>query len=129
MFRATAEGPLVAGKVQHPHPIPGPAGFSRCGEAIDLYFCCESAQGGHRLLGTEGVSVRLFNGGYPLAEVSLELVGRGPAGQQVLQVERMVPELPRGTELRVEIPSYEMSDEVAEVLVTLREAEFALERS
>jgi hypothetical protein len=122
MFRATAEGPLVAGKVQHPHPIPGPAGFSRCGEAIDLYFCCESAQGAPAA-GNGGGKRPAVQRRLPIGR-SIPGAGRSRSGGTAGAASRTDgPELPRGTELRVEIPSYEMSDEVAEVLVTLREAE------
>ncbi len=120
-------GPLAPGRIRHPEPLPAPEGFAPCADAVDLYFRCESAWGGARLLGTEGVSVILFNGGYPLGDVVLNVRGEDPTGRELFATEHPVGELPRGKEVTLEIPSYELPDPVHAVSIALVSAEFTLD--
>ncbi len=125
MLESADGGPLVPGRIRHPDPLPVPEGFAPCADAVDLYFRCESAWGGARLLGTEGVSVILFNGGYPLSDVVLNVRGEDQNGRELFATEHPTGELPRGKDMMLEIPSYELPDPVHAVRLALVSAEFA----
>lgn len=127
MLESLDGGPLVAGRMRHPEPLPAPEGFEPCADAVDVYFRCESAWGGARLLGTEGVSATLFNGGYPLEDVVLMVRGTDDCDREVFVVEHTVNQLPRGRELAIEIPSYEFPGPVHAVRLSLVAAEFTLD--
>lgn len=120
-------GALAAGRIRHPRPLPAPEQFEPCAEAVDLFFRWEAAWGGRVLLGTEGIGVVLFNGGHPLQQVVLKVRGRDEQGGGLFAVEQTVPELPRGEQVRIEIPSYELPAPVRAVSVALLSAEFGPE--
>jgi hypothetical protein len=79
------------------------------------------------LIGTEGVNVVLFNAGYPLSEVALQVRGEGKDGRELFTIDRAVAELPRARDVSVEIPSYELPSSLGAVKVTLLSAEFGEE--
>lgn len=112
-----------AGSLPHPGALPVPAGYSRCVDAPDLHHRWESASGG-ACIGAEPLAVYLFNAGYALADVRVELVGRDEAGQVVFRIEQEADELPQGKPQRLEVPSYEVSRKVAALAVRLLSAEF-----
>jgi len=116
--------PGMTGRVRHSHPVGPPEGFRRCERAEDLYYRTESAWGGDRLLGTEGLSLVLWNAGYAMTEVSLEVEGLSTSGDSVFQVKHAVAALPRGQETTVEIPSYEITRPVESLRVTLESAAY-----
>lgn len=118
--------PATAGCVPHATPLPAPADWSRVQGARDLAFRWESAWGG-RPAGIEGVAAIVHNGGYPLRCVVLRLIGHGGDGQERLRLERIVPELPRGRETRIEVPSFELTAPLAELKIELVSADFAPE--
>ena len=118
---------MVAGRIRHPEPLPTPEKFEPCDDAADLSFRCESAWGGQRLLGTEGVSVVLFNGGYPLMDVALKVSGEDKTGREVCLVDYALKDLPRGRELTIEVPSYEFPEPVHTLRLSLVSAEFRLD--
>jgi hypothetical protein len=127
LLESSAGVPLRPGRLSHPNPLPAPDGFQPCAEAENLHFRWESAWGGSMLAGTESISVVLFNGGYPLEAVELQVSGCDGSGRQVLVVEYPVEELPRGREVKVEVPSYELPAPVKELALSLVSAEFANE--
>ena len=112
------------GQIRHPNPLPAGNGFKPCRDAADLYFQWESAWGGSVLLGTEALAVLLFNAGYPLREVEIEMRGEQPEGTQVFSVRRELDALPRGETIRAEIPSYELSGPAETLTVSLVSAEY-----
>ena len=79
------------------------------------------------MLGTEGVSATLFNGGYPLEDVVLMVRGTDDCDREVFVVEHTVDQLPRGRELAIEIPSYEFPGPVHAIRLSLVSAEFTLD--
>lgn len=117
--------PATVGRVRHPRPAAPPAGYQRCEGAEDIYFRTESAWGGERLLGTEGLALVLWNAGYALADVSFEIEGINPSGDTVFRVQHALGTLPRGTETTVEIPSYEIARPAESLRVTLESAAYA----
>jgi len=118
----------AAGRVRHPRPIAPPAGAQPANAAADLHFTWEAAWGGRPILGTEGLAIALHNGGYPLRDVILRLIGRDAKGAEIVRIDQTVEELPRGIATRIEIPSYELPDRsVAAIAVTLVSAEFGPE--
>lgn len=127
MLQSVDGGALVAGRIRHPEPLPTPEKFEPCDDAADLSFRCESAWGGQRLLGTEGVSVVLFNGGYPLMDVALKVSGEDKTGREVCLVDYALKDLPRGRELTIEVPSYEFPEPVHTLRLSLVSAEFRLD--
>lgn len=125
LFLEAAPGQaLVAGRVCHPCPLAPPDGFEPVQEAADLFFRCESAWGGERLIGTESIGVILFNGGYPLAEVALKVCGQDEAGAELFAENHEVDALPRGKEVKIEVPSYELPAPTRRLAVCLISAEF-----
>ena len=127
LLESAAGETLRPGRISHPNPLPAPDGFEPCREAESLYFRWESAWGGAMLAGTESICLVLFNGGYPLKSVGLQVAGRDGSGREVLALEHPVEELPRGRQVQVEIPSYELPAPVRELNVSLVSAEFAAE--
>jgi hypothetical protein len=119
------DGTCRAGRIRHPQPLTPAGDYRLCVAAAYLYYRSESALGGEALLGTEGVSVFMFNGGYPLRDVVLELHGEGKDGKALLAMEQTLAELPRGEEVSFEIPSYELAAPLARLVITLASAEFA----
>ena len=120
-------GPLRVGLLKHPSPLAAPEDFEPCGDAEHLYFRWESAWGGSMLSGTESIAVVLFNGGYPLESVALKVIGRDNADQEVFGAEHKVQSLPRGREVKLEVPSYELPAPVRELSVSLITGEFGEE--
>lgn len=122
------DGYLDAGRVPHPHPVPPPPNWRAVRQAADLHFRWESAWGGEPILGTEGLAVMLLNGGYPLRNAEIEVVGYDGEGCERFKVKAQAYELPRGRDVRVEVPSYELPNCVCrELTVTLLSAEFGSE--
>jgi len=113
------------GRVPHPHPQPVPPDFVPVADAAQLYFRWESALGGQQLIGTEGVSVRLFNGGYGLRDVELIVSGEGRDGVELFRVEQVVEELPAGATVSFEVPSYQVPAPMRVLRVALKSAAFA----
>ncbi len=122
--RPLESDPAMIGRVRHPHPAAPPEGFRRCERAEDLYFRTESAWGGERLLGTEGLSLVLWNAGFGLIEVTFEIEGLSKAGDSVFLVQHAVAALPRRHETAVEIPSYEITRPAESLRVTLESAAY-----
>jgi len=116
-----------AGRIRHPQPAAAPDGYTPCREAADLYYRTESSLGGETLIGTEGVNVVVFNAGYPLREVVLEVRGEGKDGQELFKVERGPEDLPHAKEVSLEIPSYELPAPLGALRVSLMSAEFGPE--
>ena len=120
-------GPVRGGRLRHPYPEPPPAGFEPCADAVELYWRSESSFGGQRLIGTEGIGVKLFNGGYPLKEATFLIRGQDRNGREVFAGEFDARVLPRGREVTIEVPSYELPDSIRSVRVSLKSAAFAVE--
>jgi hypothetical protein len=91
----------------------------------DLYYRWESAWGGAMLLGTETLAVKLFNGGYPLEEVSLRICGLGTAGEEMFALDRTLENLPRGREVTIDVPSYELPAPANDLTVSLVSGKYA----
>jgi len=104
--------------------MPVPTGYVRCGDAVDLYVHSQSAWGDDPIIGTEPLAVRVFNRGYGLVQVRLRLRAFDQQGVVLADLEREIEELPRGTTMMVEIPSYELPHPVTRVEVSLISAEF-----
>jgi len=117
--------PQTCGRVPHPSPLTAPPGFHRCEGAADLFFHTEASGGGSVLLGTEGFDVTVFNGGYPLASVVLKVDGRSADEQPLFSVELSSERLPRGEQVILEVPSYEISEPASDLSVALVSAEYA----
>jgi len=121
-------GQLTAGRVLHPHPAATLDGFLPCIEAEHLYYRWGPPSGQSFLLGTEPIAVSLFNGAYPLEEVQMVICGKDDQGWVRFSVTQTVESLPVGEIVKLEIPSYELSDEatkpVHELEVTLVSAAF-----
>lgn len=114
----------VAGRVGAPDPRPAPAGFSACDDAVQLYFRAESAYGGRPLIGTEGLRIELFNAGYGIAEVEVELLALDAGGTELFSRRCSVDALPSGQTRAVELPSYELPSPIADIRVRLVSAAF-----
>lgn len=128
-FCAQCGGPLDAspgtvGRAPHPNPIAVPGGYRCCRRAVDLHFRAESVWGGARLLGTETLGLLLFNAGYALRNGVLQIDGADESGKVLFSVEHPIERLPRGIETKIEIPSYEISEPAADLVVTLVSAEY-----
>jgi hypothetical protein len=121
------DGPSEAGRIRHPEPLAPPEGFELCQQAAELYYHLEAAWGGERLLGTESVAVLLFNAGYPLQEVVLGVRGVDDSGKELFSVEHAVQDLPRGEQVKIEVPSYELPAPMRVLSVSLVSAEFGPE--
>lgn len=121
------DGSRRAGQIRHPRPLTVPDDYLPCDKAAELYYRTESSLGGETLIATEGVNVIIFNAGYPLRDVVLEVRGEGDDGSELFNVERTVEELAQGKEVALEIPSYELSAPLRTLTVTLQSADFGWE--
>lgn len=63
--------------------------------------------------------VLLFNAGLPRTDVNLEIVALNTKGQSIATLRQSVAQLPRGETVRLEVPSYELPDEVHTLTVAL----------
>jgi hypothetical protein len=117
-------GPLGPGRVRHPQPLPTPDGFQPLADGADLLFRNQAAGGGTALSGTEGLTITIFNAGYPLTKVTVRIRGEDRAGGAVFAVERSIADLPRGKSADLEIASWELPEPAERVIVTLVSAEF-----
>lgn len=126
-----ATGLLGAGRLRHPNPTAPAAGWEPVENAADLYYRWYPVGGGRPLLGTEPLEVRVFNGGYSLANATLrvELLGETGARPQSGVLQRELADCPRGEERAFEIASWELNDRVQELRVTLVQAEFGPDRA
>ncbi len=129
-FCARCGGPMTVepqkcGRVPHPAPVTAPPDFRRCEGAADLCFQVEASGGGSVLLGTEGFDVTVFNGGYPLASIILMVEGLDAQRQPLFSVELSSERLPRGEQVTLELPSYEISEPASDLSVALVSAEYA----
>jgi hypothetical protein len=123
-LEGVGEGKLNAGRTPHGDPLPPPAGFVPIEYAMELYYRWEAASGGAPLLGTETLSVEVFNGGYDLTQVALVVRGMDQAGNMRLGLVHELEDWPRGRTVQFEIPSYELPDPIHKVKVELVRAEF-----
>ncbi|GJQ26838.1 MAG: hypothetical protein HBSAPP02_18700 [Phycisphaerae bacterium] len=100
---------------------PGAKGSSwrACDNAADVQYRWGSAWGGQRLLGTENIEVAIINRGRPLRSVVLEIRGRSPNGLPPVRMFQEIEELPRNREVRFELASYEMPDEIEELNLSI----------
>ena len=118
------DGSRRAGRIRHPRATTVPQDFAACNQTADLYYRSESSLGGETLIATEGINVLVFNSGYTLREVVLEVRGKGDGGRELFSAERTVDELPQGKQVAVEIPSYELPAPLRTLAVALVSAEF-----
>lgn len=121
---AADDGRREAGRVPHPQPLPPPAGFELWRQAQHLYFHWQSAWGASSLLGTEPLRVAVFNAGYPLACVQLQIRAVDRAGATVLTIDRDLDRFPRGVTIELEVPSYDINEPVHALDVRLVGARF-----
>lgn len=117
-------GLLGAGQVPHPQPATVPQGMQLIQNAAELYYAWCSASGGRPLLGTEALCIRVFNAGYPLAEVELQLLALDQHGQSVCRVTRELRTWDTGETQELELASYELPRPVQDVRVELVQAAF-----
>jgi hypothetical protein len=115
---AVPGGPRVA-------PLQSPDGFTECENYPDLYYRWEAAWGGAMLLGTETLAVVLYNVGYSLADVVVEIVGDDHKGATVFMKQHEVTFLPRGKEVTIEVPSYELRSPASNIKVALLSGRYA----
>ena len=82
--------------------------------------------GGPALLSTEGATIRVFNRGYPLCQVVLEIIGweSGEDPEPLLTLDRTIERIDRGQEVRLEVPSYEISEPLEKFTVAFVSANF-----
>ncbi len=114
-----------AGRVAEPGALPVPAGYLPVGEASDLHYAWTGAWGAQRLIGTEPITLRVFNAGYPLQSVRLRASGTAAGGSAVYQREFEIESLGKGETWTAEIPSYEIAEPLIELAVGLVDATFA----
>ncbi len=108
-----------------PVPLAAPDGFRQCANYRDLYSRWEAAWGGAMLLGSETLVVVLYNTGYPLEQVVVKIVGEDHHGEAVFNKEHEVDSLPRGQEVTIEVPSYELSSPASDIKVALLSGRYA----
>ncbi len=123
-LRRGTHGLLGAGHAPHPDPVDVPEDYQPIASAADLHFRWSSASGGAPLIGTETLSVDLFNAGYDLVDVALRIVGRDKDDKQACDLQREIELLPQGDVRSVELPSYELSAPLRAITVELIQAEF-----
>lgn len=117
--------PRTAGRIRHPKRLAAPDGYQRCEHTEDLHYHWQSAWGDNAsFLGNEPIAVRLFNGGYTLETVELRVQGTDADGETVFDIVVPLSELPRGKEVNIEVPTYEVTRSPTSVTVTLASAEF-----
>jgi hypothetical protein len=119
-----AQGVARAGRIAHPSPAKAPAAMRACDDAADLHWSWESAWGGTMILGTEGIGITVFNGGYDLARASFEVTGLDERGEDVFRVELEVTGLSQGTKKTADIPSYELTRPATDLKLRLLAADF-----
>jgi hypothetical protein len=90
----------------------------------DLHYRWQAAWGGAMLSGTETIAVLIFNGGYALEEVALKLHGLDAEGEEAFVIEKSVEHLPRGEEVTIEVPSYELPVPASDITVALLSAKY-----
>jgi len=115
-----------AGQVSSPDALPAPEGFEPIESAVCLYWRAEPVGGGKPLLGTEPITLRVFNGGYDLAQVVLRLRGQDAKGDAVLTIERELEDWSHGDHATLDIASYEIGEPVTKMHVELVRAEFGV---
>ena len=76
------------------------------------------------MLGTEGFEVRIFNAGYALESLVLKADGMDDAGRVQFSVELSAECLPRGKEIKLEVPSYAIAEPARDLSVSLVSAEY-----
>lgn len=118
-------GLLGAGQAPHPEPLDPPPGSAPVAAAAGLHSRWQASGGGKMLLGTEPLTLELFNGGYDLAEVVVRVTVRDAAGRELCVLEREIATLARGAAVALEIASYDLPGPVRALEVTLLRAEFA----
>lgn len=114
----------MAASARSPAPsseAPGAKGCSwrTCDNAADVQYRWGSAWGGQRLLGTENIEVTIINRGRPLRSVVVEVRGRSANGLLPVRMFQEIEELPRNREVRFELASYEMPDEIEELNLSI----------
>ena len=77
------------------------------------------------LLGTETIAVVFFNGGYSLEDAVLRVRGLDANNKCVFNLDMPEIRLPRGVEVTIEIPSYEVSQPASSLDVELRSGRFS----
>lgn len=112
-----------AAELMHPSPLPAPEGMLPCSGLRDVYYRQEAAWGGEKLLASETVAIALYSTGHSLREVTIELSGIGGADGLQFSVRQVVPEVPRGREIRTEIASYDLPDDPRQFSVSVVSAE------
>ena len=104
-------------------PVRGPRdlleNFTPFPNAPDLFYCWESAWGGAMLIGTESVAVVLFNRGASLESAVIRIEGFDAIDRTVFGTEKNTGPIPRGAEVTVEVPSYEVPAPVSKMRVSL----------
>ncbi len=118
------QGAGPSGARVHPDPVSPPSGFRPCDGMPDLHYRWQAAWGGAMLVGTEAIAVLIFNGGYPLEEVALKLHGLDAEGEEAFVIEKSVAHLPRGEEVTIEVPSYELPVPASDITVALLSARY-----
>ncbi len=122
---AGADSVESAEGIRWPAPLDAPDGFTQCANYRDLHFRWEAAWGGAMLLGSETLAVVLFNAGYPLEQVVVKIVGEDHNGEEVFVKEHEVDSIPRGKEVTIEVPSYELSSPASDIKVALLSGRYA----
>ncbi len=118
-------GSLPPGRWPHPAALPPPSGCAPIERSAQLWWRSESAFGGRTLLPTEGLRIALFNGGYTLEEVALEILGADQAGRQACRCTEQIERIEQGRLLTVELPSYEIQRPLRALRLRLLAARFA----
>jgi hypothetical protein len=116
-------GPLGPGGLRHPEPLPAPEGYGPFENAPDLHFCWEATWGGPALLGTEGLTLTLFNAGYGLRAAQVRIRGLDEAGTAVFDCNRELARWPRGAQVKIELASWELSAPVQRLVAIFVAAE------
>ncbi|MDX2200777.1 MAG: hypothetical protein SF069_17605 [Phycisphaerae bacterium] len=108
-----------------PGALPAPAGYCAVRDASDLHYSWLGAWGAQRLIGTEPITLRVFNAGYALENVRLRVCGTSAGGSAVYEREFEIASLENGATWTTEIPSYEIAEPLIELVVGLVDATFA----
>jgi hypothetical protein len=119
-----AGGVIAPGRLRDPRSAPVPPGLAPVEDAAGLYFRWESSLGGQPLIETEGLQVEVFNASYGLTDVHLRLTGEGRDSAAVLDLSREISALPKGGRVRLDVPSYEVREELRRLRVRLVSAAF-----
>jgi hypothetical protein len=100
-------------------PLAAPTGFSECSGSPGIFFKWEAGWGGTKLLATETQVVLLFNAGPTIDDAELLISAVDAGGRTTACIRPILPQLPRGEIVRVEVPSYEIPDETHILTVAL----------